>query len=373
MLPQHLITKVENYVRKYKISEKNKNEILKLVEESYEETKIEPGEAIGVVTAESFGEPSTQMTLNTFHFAGVGEMNVTVGLPRLIEIFDARKKPSTPRMEIPIRPKYAKTVDMVRSVAMKIKQTKLQDLIQEISIHLAKSTIEIVLNKKKLRELEIKPKFVFEKLVTSMKGVEIKETEDGLILKPTDKELTLSEVYKLKEKAKSIHIMGLEGVTHVLPVKNNEGIYIVHCAGSNLEDALLLEEVDAEHIVSNDIFEIGNVLGIEAARTAIVHEASKVISDQGIDVDVRHVMLLADVMSRTGVIKGVTRTGITGEKQSVLARASFETPMKHIINASLIGERDNLNSVVENVIINQPVPLGTGLFGLFSNMADKVE
>src|SRR3989339_1318895 len=114
MLPQHLIAKVEDYSKKYKISDKDQKEILKRVEEIYNKAKISPGESIGVITAESFGEPSTQMTLNTFHFAGVAEMNVTVGLPRLIEIFDARKRPSTPRMEIPIRPKFSKTLEMIK-------------------------------------------------------------------------------------------------------------------------------------------------------------------------------------------------------------------------------------------------------------------
>ncbi len=361
MLPTHLSERIEGYVKKYKVNEKDTKEIIKRVEEANERSIIAPGEAIGVVTAQSFGERATQMTLNTFHFAGVAEMNVTVGLPRLIEVFDARKKPSTPSMEIPLRPKYAKTVEMVKEVAMKIKETKLVDLLQEISINVAKGFIEVVLDKKKLRELDIKAKFVLEKLTEGLKSVDVKDNETNIILKPKEKEISLAEVYKLKEKAKSIHIMGLKGITHVLPVKNDEGNYVVYCAGSNLSDALMLEEADQENIKTNDIFEIYNVLGIEAARAAILGEALYVIKEQGVDIDVRHIMLLADVMTRTGVVKGVTRTGITGEKESVLARASFETPIKHIIKASLIGERDNLNSVVENVIINQQVPIGTGL------------
>jgi len=368
MLPQHLIAKVEDYSKKYKISDKDQKEILKRVEEIYNKAKISPGESIGVITAESFGEPSTQMTLNTFHFAGVAEMNVTVGLPRLIEIFDARKRPSTPRMEIPIKSKYSRTVEAVREVAMKIKETKLGDIAQEISINIAKATIEIVLDKKKMRDLDIKPKLVLDKIAEGLKSVDVKDNDSSVILKSKEKEISLSEVYKLKEKAKSIHIRGLQGVTHVLPVKGDDGNYIIHCAGSNLKDALLLEEAEKERIMTNDIFEISDVLGVEAARAAIINEANKVIKDQGIDIDIRHVMFLADVMTRSGTVKGVTRTGIVGEKESVLARASFETPIKHIVNASLVGEKDNLNSVVENVIINQPVPLGTGLPGLIAKM-----
>ena len=107
--------------------------------------------------------------------------------------------------------------------------------------------------------------------------------------------------------------------------------------------------------------EIEQVLGIEAARQAIINEIFKVIESQGLNVDLRHIMLVADTMCISGTLKGITRYGVVSEKSSVLARASFETPIKHIINAALVGETDNLNSVVENVMINQPVPIGTGL------------
>ncbi|MBI5392204.1 DNA-directed RNA polymerase subunit A'' [Candidatus Woesearchaeota archaeon] len=364
-LPDHIQQEVDEHFKKYKPSEKQKQEILKRVTSMTEDAAIAPGEAIGIITAESFGEPSTQMTLNTFHFAGVAEMNVTVGLPRLIEIFDARKLPSTPKMEIYLKPKYCKTTEQVRLLALKIKETKLSDVLEEISLNIAKSHVEAILDKKRLRDLELKAATIFEKLRDGLKGVDVKEgkEKEHFLLKPKEKATDLSELYRLKEKAKIIHLAGLKGITQVLPVKEGEG-YVVHCAGSNLKDALAMEEVDASRVMTNHIFEIGEILGAEAARAAIINEALKVIKNQGLDIDIRHIMFLADVMTRTGEIKGVTRTGITGEKESVIARASFETPIKHIINASLIGERDDLMSVVENVILNQPVPLGTGLPGL---------
>lgn len=369
MLPKHITDKINNYVKKYKINDKNKKEIVKRCQERYDGAKIAPGEAIGMVTAESFGEPSTQMILRTFHFAGVAEMNITVGLPRLIEVFDARKKPSTPKMEIPIRPKFAKNIEMIRKVALRIRETKLNDVVKEVSINVAKKTIEISLDRNKMIDVGVKPSFVFEKVTEGVKALDVKDSDIGnIVLKPKDKEITLSEVYKLKEKVKAVHISGLKAITHVLPVKGDDGNYVIHCAGSNLKDALELEEADTENILTNDIFEISNVLGIEAARAAVVNEARKVIRGQGIDIDVRHVMFLADVMTRSGEVKGVTRTGIVGQKESVLARASFETPLKHLVNASLTGEVDPLNSVVENVIINQPVPVGTGLPGLVAKM-----
>jgi len=116
-----------------------------------------------------------------------------------------------------------------------------------------------------------------------------------------------------------------------------------------------------EQTTTNHLFEVSKNLGIEAARQIIIDEASKVIQEQGLDIDIRHIMFIADLMTSRGDIKGVTRSGITEHKESVLARASFETPIRHLINASLKGEVDYLKSVVENVMINQPIPLGTGM------------
>ena len=129
-----------------------------------------------------------------------------------------------------------------------------------------------------------------------------------------------------------------------------------------------LDFVDKERIVSNDIKEISKVFGIEAARQTIIAEVYKVIETQGLDIDIRHIMLVADAICMSGKVKGITRFGIVKEKSSLLARASFETPIKHIIEGALVGEADNLSSVVENVMLNQPVPVGTGLPGLITKI-----
>ncbi|MFH1065987.1 MAG: DNA-directed RNA polymerase subunit A'' [Nanoarchaeota archaeon] len=373
IMPEHLRAEVEEQAKKFKLSEKEKKEAIKRVAELYENSCISPGEAIGIVTAESIGEPSTQMVISSFHFAGVSEMNTTAGLTRLIEVFDARKNPSTPIMKLYLKPKYSRTVEMVKEVAMRAKESKLVDVSSEVAINLAKNSVEITIDRKKLRELELKYQEVLTKIAESLKGVDVKDNEkDTIILKYKEKEIPLSEVYKLKERAKAVHLKGLKGIAHVLPVKEGEE-FVIHCAGSNLKDALNMEEIDTERVVTNNIFEIADVLGIEAARAAIIDEAYKVISKQGIDIDIRHLILLADVMTRTGAIKGVTRTGITGEKESVIARASFETPIKHIIEASLTGEKDELLSVLENLMLNQPIPVGTGLPGLVAKVKEGKE
>ena len=167
-----------------------------------------------------------------------------------------------------------------------------------------------------------------------------------------------------------MHLKGIKGIEHVLPVKRDDEFVII-TAGSNLKDVLNLDYVDFSRTVTNNVFEIADVLGIEAARQAIINEVFGVIESQGLNVDIRHIMLVTDTMCKNGNVKGITRYGIVSEKSSVLAKASFETPLKHLINAALIGEVDELNSVVENVMVNQPVPVGTGLPSLVTRVREK--
>jgi len=178
-------------------------------------------------------------------------------------------------------------------------------------------------------------------------------------------------MYVLKEKIKNEIVSGIKGIDQVLIKKEGEK-YVIITAGSNLEEVLKLNGVDKERTYTNDLHEIQNVLGIEAAREAIIHETEKVISQQGLDIDKRHCMLVGDAMTASGEIKGITRVGIISEKSSILARASFETPIKHFVNATVMGSKDELKSIIENVILNQPVPVGTGLPGLMVEITGKL-
>jgi DNA-directed RNA polymerase subunit A" len=201
------------------------------------------------------------------------------------------------------------------------------------------------------------------------KGYNIKVEPGSILLKSRSKELNLNDLYKDKEKIKKIHLRGVKGIKQVLPVKREDEFLII-TAGSNLREVLKLEFVDATRTVTNSVFEIAEVLGIEAARQSIINEVFSVIENQGLNVDIRHIMLVSDTMCNSGAVKGITRYGVVSEKSSVLARASFETPIKHIINAALVGEIDYLDSVVENVMINQPVPVGTGLPSLITKVKE---
>ncbi len=344
--------------------------VAELVLEEYENIQVDAGECVGLVGAQSIGEPGTQMTLNTFHFAGVAEMNVTMGLPRLIEILDGRKEPSTPMMEIYLKSPYNKGKDIKR-LALSLKLSLLGEFVKEFSMNLVEGVIEASLNAQLLSDAGLR----FDDLlkIVSASGKVLKEftvkkvSDDSFIVKSKKESFSLNELYKLKETLKEIPISGMKGIHQVLPVKRGEEFLII-TAGSSLKKILALDFVDATRTMTNNIVEINAVLGIEAAREAIILEVLKVLEAQGLDIDIRHILLVADTMTTSGSVKGVTRYGVVSEKASVLARASFETPLRHVMNAALSGEEDFLDSVVENVMLNQAVPIGTGLPGLITKV-----
>ena len=372
ILPANMLEECSKKFEELKLNKKQQEEVLNQLKRDFEAAKINPGEAIGIITAESFGEPGTQMTLNVFHFAGVAEFAVTLGLPRLIEILDARKEIATPIIEVFVEKPDNKDPDRVKKIAASIKETKLSEVVSEFAINLAKLHIELTSNKQAMKDFSITDAFFIDAVQKELKTATIKEADGKFIIKTKAKENELLETYKLKEKLKDVYIKGVRGINSVLPVKK-ENEFVIIATGDNLKEVMEVKGVDTTRSRSNNPFEAAKILGIEAARQLIMDEIIKAFEDQGLDVDIRHAMFVADLMTATGSIKGITRSGITGEKESVLARASFETPIKHITHASLVGERDELNSVIENVILNQEIPLGTGLPDLVARMKTEQE
>jgi len=320
--------------------------------------EIEPGEAIGIVTAQSFGESSTQMILRTFHLAGVSEMQVTQGLPRLIEIFDARKKPSSPKMEIYLERDYNNEKDS-KIFAEKIKEVSLKEISSEINLDFTEKKIEIKIDKEGLKQTHSTIKKVVDRL-NELK-FNVKEREDSIIINAS--KFTFREIYRLKEKLKKTVISGIKDVKQVLIVKRDRDFVII-TLGTNLDEVLKLKEVNKDKTISNDFYEVAEVFGIEAARQLIISEIQEVLNKQGLDINIRHLKLVADAMTNTGDIRGVTRMGIIAQKSSILAKATFETPVRQFVNATMKGNKDKLSSVIENIILNQPIPIGTGLPGL---------
>jgi DNA-directed RNA polymerase subunit A" len=354
-----------NWIRK-KLPEGIKFKDEKLAKERYSKIQLDPGEAIGVISAQSVGEPGTQMTMRSFHFAGVAELNVTLGLPRIIEVLDARKIPSTPTMHIFLKSPYNKDKNKADKIAQQIKQTVLEDVTNQYSVDLARGEINILFDKDELKRRSLNLNKVYEQLSDQIKSADLKKKTASISIILKDKDI--KKLYKLKEKLRNIIISGVSGITDVLAYKNETDEFIIQTFGSNLRDVAEIKEVDFARTKTNNFYEIESVLGIEAVREAVLREVMHILDQEGMTVDERHISLISDLMTRDGRIKGITRHGITKEKESVLARAAFEIPLTHLVDAAVSGEKDNLVSIVENVMINQPVPIGTGLPELFVKM-----
>ena len=172
---------------------------------------------------------------------------------------------------------------------------------------------------------------------------------------------------KVTNKPKEIILKGIPGISRVIII-DKEGEFVLATEGSNLKDMLAHPDVDPARVTTNDIMETYKVLGIEAARNAIVSEITKVLDAQDLTVDYRHTALISDSMTNKGSIKSIGRHGLAGEKASVLARAAFEETAKHLIGACILGEEDLLRGVAENIIIGQTIPCGTGKVKLEMNI-----
>lgn len=336
-------------------SKEQMDEIVSMVSSDYKHSRVEPCEAVGVVAAQSIGEPGTQMTMRTFHYAGVAEINVTLGLPRLIEIVDARKIPSTPTMTIKLAPDYAHDRDLAREVAWAIESTSILHL-GSIATDLAEMNVIIELNSGAMEQRKITAEEVAARLKEET-GLDVDQKENLLVMAP--EEPSYRELLQLVEKIKKISLKGVEGIKRVVIRKEGDE-YILYTEGSSLKKVMQFDGVDPTRIKTNSINEIGEVLGIEAARNAIINEATDTLREQGLSVDVRHIMLVADIMTVDGEVKQIGRHGVSGEKASVLARAAFEVTVNHILDAAVRGDVDDLRGVTENVIVGQPIQLGTG-------------
>ncbi|AFK23010.1 DNA-directed RNA polymerase subunit A'' [Pyrococcus sp. ST04] len=357
-----LYEKLIKYNEKYKLTKAEVEKIIEEVVKEYERALVEPGEAVGTVAAQSIGEPSTQMTLNTFHYAGVAEINVTLGLPRIIEIVDARKNPSTPMMTVYLDEEHRYDRAKAEEVARRIEGTTLENLARTTTIDLINMEFIVEIDPERLEKSGLTMEKILKKLQGSFKSAEFEAEGYTLIVRPKKVE-KISDLRRFAEKVKKHRLKGLSGVGKTIVRKEGDE-YVIYTEGSNFKQVLKVPGVDPTRTKTNNIHEIAEVLGIEAARNAIIEEIVNTMREQGLEVDIRHIMLVADIMTLDGVVRPIGRHGVVGEKASVLARAAFEITTQHLFEAAERGEVDNLNGVIENVLIGQPVPVGTGIVKL---------
>ncbi len=322
------------------------------------------------------------MTLRTFHYAGVAEMNVTLGLPRLIELVDARRVPSTPMMTVHVERKLRADREAVEKIGLLIEVTTLPDVatvgtvVEELIVVITPRADLMTARGVKRADIE---KGLVENLDSrsftlsngsgsgESRSFEIHLADPATAPKPKKDEVADERPFKklleASEEAKGIRIKGVPGIKRAL-IKKEKDEYVIYTEGSALDGVLEIVGVDAARTTTNSVFEIYKVFGVEAARAALILEASRTLSEQGLGVDIRHLMLVSDVMTNEGDIRAIGRHGISGKKTSVLARAAFEITAAHLLRAAITGEADELKGVAENIIVGQPITLGTGAVNL---------
>jgi DNA-directed RNA polymerase subunit A" len=365
-LPRAVVQELARKIDGLKLSRRRLNDLLEKVCAKYGTHAIDPNESAGIVSAQSIGEPGTQMTMRTFHYAGVAEMNVTLGLPRLIEIVDARRVPSTPIMEIHVKSGHS-DLERIRKIATEIEVTTLDD-VAEIETDLEHMRVLAFPDDHRMKSRGVSWSELEERMKKIGTTEEVRRTvgtteKKARALVVEAGEPSYKKLQRLVEQVRTTKIKGIDGIQRAI-IKKRGDSYVIYTEGSNLSKILELPYIDATKTSTNSIQEIYEVLGIEASRNAIVKEAYNTLQEQGLTVDIRHIMLVSDMMTNDGDVKAIGRHGISGRKSSVLARAAFEITAHHLLHAAIQGEVDYLDGVAENVIVGQPVTLGTGAVNL---------
>ncbi|WP_305514800.1 MULTISPECIES: DNA-directed RNA polymerase subunit A'' [unclassified Methanobrevibacter] len=364
--PESYIEDLSKAYIKSELTDDELAELIRKLKQAYDRAHVEAGEAVGTVAAQSVGEPGTQMTMRTFHYAGVTELNVTLGLPRLIEIVDARKDIATPTMNIYFNEEKRNDEEFVKTLANQIGKSTINDILLDFNLNYGTMEVEAKLDSKKIEEKRLDREEINRAIEKHFKKADINGDKVVIPSSKSDKSDSKFEIRELRllaDKVRDLQISGIKNIGKVI-IRRDDKEFIIHTEGSNLKEILDMDGIDYIRTTTNNIHEIGEVLGIEAARQSIINEAQNTLSEQGLSVDVRHIMLVADIMTSEGHVKSIGRHGISGEKSSVLARAAFEETGKHLLNASIRGEVDDLTGIIENIIIGQPIPLGTGSVGV---------
>lgn len=356
----------------------------------YVKAKVEPGTAVGAIGAHSIGEPGTQMTLKTFHFAGVASMNVTLGVPRIKEIINAAKVISTPI----INSVLVNDDDEVaaRVVKGRIEKTLLQDVafyIEDVykndmaylSIKIDTKTIEklqleltldnirqALVNAPKLKimnnEVSVYGKDRINVLVTLREGKSesLARTAVSDYKNHERNNLLFFRMQQLKRALPGVVIKGLSDISRAVINIRDDNKKELLVEGYGLKQVMSTDGVVGTKTTTNHILEVYEVLGIEAARSSIIGEIDYTMSKHGMSVDPRHIQLLGDVMTYKGEVLGITRFGLSKMRDSVLQLASFEKTTDHLFDASFYMKNDKIEGVSECIILGQTMSIGTGAF-----------
>jgi DNA-directed RNA polymerase beta' subunit len=266
-------------------------------------------------------------------------------------------------MTIYLAKEHQESKKKATEVAREIISTSLEDITKAIYVDPELGEVVIQLDPVMMEDRGVTIKDLEE--VLRLPNCTLRTKEDRVFLKPKK-----IEPRKLLDRVTTHHVKGIPGIRRVL-LTEERGEWVIRTDGSNLPKVLDVLGIDPTRTTTNHIHEIAKTLGIEAARSVIIKEGMGVLEEQGLDVDIRHIMLAADIMTATGEVRQIGRHGISGEKSSVLARAAFEITVPNIVEASIKGESDPLKGVTENVIVGQSIPIGTGLVDLYMSTLSR--
>lgn len=410
-------------LQEYKLTKQAFEWVLNNIEAQFLRSVVHPGEMVGVLAAQSIGEPATQMTLNTFHFAGVASKKVTSGVPRLKEILNVAKNMKTPSLTVYLKPEYAVDQEKAKFIRSAIEHTTLKSVtvaseiyydpdprstviaedeeIIQLHFSLLDQETEQALDQQSpwLLRLELDRAAMNDKdLTMGQVGERIKETfkndlfviwsednADKLIIrcrvvrpKSLDTETEAEEDHMLKKientMLENITLRGVENIERVVMMKYDRKMpsetgeyqkvpeWVLETDGVNLSEVMTVPGVDDTRIYTNSFIDIMEVLGIEAGRAALYKEVYNVIASDGSYVNYRHMALLVDVMTTQGGLTSVTRHGFNRSSTGALMRCSFEETVEILFEAGASAELDDCRGVSENVILGQMAPIGTGAF-----------
>nr|ANJ43281.1 RNA polymerase II largest subunit [Sugiyamaella mastotermitis] len=402
--------------------------VLGEIETQFAKSIVNPGEMVGVVAAQSIGEPATQMTLNTFHYAGVSSKNVTLGVPRLKEILNVAKNIKTPALTVYLEPEIAKDIEKAKVVQSAIEHTSLKNVTAATEIFydpdprttvieedldtveayfsIPDDAVEASLHKQSpwLLRLELdRAKMLDKQLTMSQVAEKISESfgEDLFVMWSEDnadkliircrvvrdpKEVDEDNEIEEDQMVKTIEAHMLENITlrgipniervfmmeHKLTRPNDvtgefqtNNEWVLETDGISLADVMTVDGVDPYRSYSNSFVEVLSVLGIEATRSALYREILNVIAFDGSYVNYRHMALLVDVMTSRGHLMAITRHGINRADTGALMRCSFEETVEILLEAAGVAELDDCKGVSENIMLGQIAPLGTGSFDVY--------
>ena len=383
----------------------------------------QPGDLVGVISAQSIGEPSTQMTLNTFHFAGVSSKSqVTRGLSRFKELLSTTKNSKSPYLTIFIKDQYAGDKDKAYQVINDISIITIKDLIESTKIYFEPTTenqnihsiynmfqtieadvhcnssvnpwvLQLTLDRKKMVEKNIKMIDIYYAIISKFNSqndnIRCIYTDDNagdLIFKiqsincltdETDdqEEDTIYMLRSLEDTLlNDIVLNGIMGISNASMYKDDDNYkynldsnsfepspqWIIETSGTNLMDIFKHPYIDQTMTISSDIHEVYEILGVEAARTLLINEINEIFSQSSSYVNHRHLALLADVITNKGGLMSIDRHGINKSDRGPLAKCSFEETPDIIARAAIFGELDNVKGVSSNIMLGQEVPIGTG-------------